>query len=176
MMFLTKVLPFLLGVLTLVQASSMVLRNKDSFLTGFLAALKKENLTSLAKTYENIAGTNAGKPVIDLLKSGPLTLLAPENSAFDPDHPDIDPDVLRYSTLWGSIDDNICKILFSRWVLMSAQNPPERAHGRVLFTLMSLMSAGFGLMSSMSASVRAGSLMSAVPICIQIWSVLIHNI
>ncbi|KAG8724158.1 hypothetical protein FRC09_000052 [Ceratobasidium sp. 395] len=105
-MFLAMTLPFLLVVPSLIQASSVVPRNNDSFLTGFLAALEKKNLTSLAKTYANIAETEAGKPVIDLLKSGSLTLLAPDNSAFDPDHPDIDPDVLRYSTLWGSIDDN----------------------------------------------------------------------
>ncbi|KAG8776981.1 hypothetical protein FRC12_000602 [Ceratobasidium sp. 428] len=106
MMFLAMALPFLLVVPGLIQASSVVPRNNDSFLTGFLAALEKKNLTSLAKTYADIAETEAGKPVIDLLKSGSLTLLAPDNNAFDPDHPDIDPDVLQYSTLWGSIDDN----------------------------------------------------------------------
>ncbi|KAG8683434.1 hypothetical protein FRC11_013573, partial [Ceratobasidium sp. 423] len=108
MKFLSLVVSAVLAVSSLVQAASVLPRNNssnDGFLSEFIAALEKNGLTTLADNYENISKTEEGQQVIDFLENnGELTLLAPEDSAFDPEYPDIDPDVLLYSTLWGSID------------------------------------------------------------------------
>ncbi|KAG8713808.1 hypothetical protein FRC11_010914 [Ceratobasidium sp. 423] len=109
MKFLPLVVSAILAVSSLVQAASVLPRNNssnDSFLSEFIAALDKNGLTTLADNYENIFKTEEGQQVIDFLENnGELTLLAPDNDAFNHDHPDIDADILLYNTLWGSIDE-----------------------------------------------------------------------
>ncbi|KAJ1299457.1 hypothetical protein OPQ81_009121 [Rhizoctonia solani] len=114
MKFFSRVAPVLLGVSSLVQAATVALRNNNGqngeFFTEFIAALEHNNLTTLADNYKKISKTEEGKPVIEFLENNKeLTLLAPENCAFDQDHPYIDPDVLLYSTLWGSVDNRFQK-------------------------------------------------------------------
>ncbi|KAG8711121.1 hypothetical protein FRC11_003570 [Ceratobasidium sp. 423] len=55
-----------------------------------------------------IVKAEEGKPIIVLLKTGEFTILTRKTTyvAFDPDHPDTDPNILKYSTLWGSIDNH----------------------------------------------------------------------
>ncbi|KAG8757846.1 hypothetical protein FRC11_004235 [Ceratobasidium sp. 423] len=114
MKFLARVVPALLAALSLVQAASVALRNNNDFFPGFIDALNKNNLTTLADNYQKIAKTDEGKPIVDLLKTGEFTILAPENCAFDPKHLDIDPDIIKYSTLWGSIDKHFSTSDFTR--------------------------------------------------------------
>ncbi|KDN33889.1 hypothetical protein RSAG8_13017, partial [Rhizoctonia solani AG-8 WAC10335] len=104
MLFLARVVPALLAASSLVQAAS-VLPRSDDFLSGFLDTLCKANLTTLADNYKKIAETKEGKQVIESLeKGGEITLLAPENGAFDSDHPKLDADSLLYNALQGNID------------------------------------------------------------------------
>ncbi|EUC56417.1 fasciclin domain protein [Rhizoctonia solani AG-3 Rhs1AP] len=105
MLFLARVVPALLAASSLVQAASVVSRTNDDFLSGFLETLCEANLTILADNYKRIAETKEGKLVIDSLeKGGDITLLAPENCAFDSDHPKLDANVLLYNALQGNID------------------------------------------------------------------------
>ncbi|KAH7337872.1 hypothetical protein B0J17DRAFT_707157 [Rhizoctonia solani] len=107
MKFLVQVVPALFAVSSLVQAAAVIPRSDDdSFLSGFVDALYKNNLTILADNYKKIGETKEGKPVIEALKNGPTTLLAPKDSAFSKDDITIDSNVLLYNTLQGSIDDN----------------------------------------------------------------------
>jgi hypothetical protein len=63
------------------------------------------NLTTLAENYQRIAKTDQGKVIIQSLKNGEITLLAPDNCAFNLSHPIIDdPNVLLYNALSSSID------------------------------------------------------------------------
>ncbi|CAE6488350.1 unnamed protein product [Rhizoctonia solani] len=111
MKFFACVVPALLAVSGLVQAAAVIPRSDDGdFLPEFLDELKKNNLTILADSYQRIAYTDEGKSIIDLLESHELTILAPDDCAFDKDHDKenydtiIDPKVIEYSTLWGNID------------------------------------------------------------------------
>ncbi|CAE6455035.1 unnamed protein product [Rhizoctonia solani] len=107
MLFLTRVVPALLAASSLAKAASIVVRTEDEFFCGWLEALRKNNLTILADNYEKISKTEEGKSIVDTLKnSGDLTVLAPINSAFDPKDTGIGPDLIKYNTLWGSIDNN----------------------------------------------------------------------
>ncbi|CUA77861.1 hypothetical protein RSOLAG22IIIB_06834 [Rhizoctonia solani] len=107
MLFLTHIVMALLAATSLAHAASVVPRSNDDFLSGFLDTLCEANLTVLADNYKRIAETKQGKQVIESLeKGGDITLLAPENCAFDSDHPKLDPDVLLYNALQGSIDNN----------------------------------------------------------------------
>ncbi|CAE6459255.1 unnamed protein product [Rhizoctonia solani] len=104
MKFLSRVVPKLLVASSAVKAASIALRNNDGFFSEFIAALNENNLTTLADSYEKIAETKEGGQVIDFLENkGELTLLAPENRAFD-DNSIINPDVLLYNTVQGNID------------------------------------------------------------------------
>ncbi|CAE6531264.1 unnamed protein product [Rhizoctonia solani] len=114
MKLLARIVLTLLAASSLAQAASVALRNNDDFFSGFIDTLNKNNLTTLAENYARIAKTEEGKPIVDLLKTGEFTILAPENCAFDPDHPDIDPDIIKYSTLWGSIDKHFKTSDFTR--------------------------------------------------------------
>lgn len=78
-MILTRVVSALFVASSLVQALSVAPRAYDSFLSGFLATLNEAGLTILADNYKSIAETEEGKPIINSLKSGERTLLAPEN-------------------------------------------------------------------------------------------------
>ncbi|KAH7305110.1 FAS1 domain-containing protein [Rhizoctonia solani] len=111
MKFFACVVPALLAVSGLVQAAAVIPRsNDDGFLSEFLDELNKNNLTILADNYQRIAYTGEGKSIIDLLESHELTILAPDDCAFDKGHgkegdnTTIDPRVIEYSTLWGNID------------------------------------------------------------------------
>jgi hypothetical protein len=81
MLFPTLVVSAFLAASTLVQASPVVPRgNYDAFLSEFLAALDKVGLTTLKSIYEDcFESAQCGPPTEELLKSGELTLLAPEN-------------------------------------------------------------------------------------------------
>ncbi|CAE6434837.1 unnamed protein product [Rhizoctonia solani] len=107
MKFLAQVVPALFAVSSFVHASAVIPRSGgDDFLHGFFDALYKNNLTILADNYKRIAETKEGKPVIEALKNGPTTLLAPKDCAFGKDNTKIDPNVLLFNTLPGSIDEN----------------------------------------------------------------------
>ncbi|KAJ1299459.1 hypothetical protein OPQ81_009123 [Rhizoctonia solani] len=107
MMLLSRVLPALLAVSGLVQAASVAVRTDESFFQEFVNELKDNNLTILADNYKRIADTNEGKSIVNTLKNGgELTILAPEDDAFDREYTSLDPNVIKYSTLWGSIDKN----------------------------------------------------------------------
>ncbi|CCO32647.1 hypothetical protein BN14_06710 [Rhizoctonia solani AG-1 IB] len=107
MKFLTRVVPVLLAASSMVRAASIAVRTNDDFFSEFIDALNKNNLTTLAESYKRVAKTNEGKEVIDALKNnGKVTVLAPDNKSFKPDHPSLSPDVLLYNTVWGSIDDD----------------------------------------------------------------------
>jgi hypothetical protein len=81
MMFPTLVVSAFLAASTLVQASPAVPRgNYDVFISEFLAVLDKGGLTTLKSIYEDcFESDQCGPPIKKLLKSGVLTLLAPEN-------------------------------------------------------------------------------------------------
>ncbi|CAE6442232.1 unnamed protein product [Rhizoctonia solani] len=107
MKFLTRVVPVLLAASSMVRAASIAVRTNDDFFSEFIDALNKNNLTTLAESYKRVAKTDEGKEVIDALKNnGKVTVLAPDNKSFKPDHPSLSPDVLLYNTVWGSIDDD----------------------------------------------------------------------
>ncbi|KAG9125839.1 hypothetical protein FRC07_006012 [Ceratobasidium sp. 392] len=109
MIFSTLLLSVLLAVSTLVQASPVEPRKDEAFISGFLDTLNKAGLTTLSHQYEDFFGTDERDKIVDLLKSGYLTLLAPENSAFSPDKPSIGTDpltVFQYNTIIGNIDDH----------------------------------------------------------------------
>ncbi|KAG8728161.1 hypothetical protein FRC11_011672, partial [Ceratobasidium sp. 423] len=114
MKFLARVVPALLAASSLVQVASVAFRNNDDFFPSFIDAFNKNNLTTLADNYQKITKTDEGKPIVDLLKTGEFTILAPEDCAFDPNHPDIDPDIIKYSTLWGSTDKHFNTSDFTR--------------------------------------------------------------
>jgi hypothetical protein len=82
MMLPTLVVSVLLAASTLVQASPAVPRGSDdAFVPGFLAALNKAGLTILSGIYKDCFNSDqCGPPTEKLLKSGVLTLLAPENN------------------------------------------------------------------------------------------------
>ncbi|KAF8749848.1 hypothetical protein RHS01_09783 [Rhizoctonia solani] len=65
MKLLSKFVLTLLATLSVIQAASVAPRNNDYFLSEFLDALNKNNLTTLANSYEKIAQTDAGGEVID---------------------------------------------------------------------------------------------------------------
>ncbi|KAF8754543.1 hypothetical protein RHS01_05791 [Rhizoctonia solani] len=69
MKLLSQFVLTLLATLSVIQAASVAPRNNDYFLSEFLDALNKNNLTTLANSYEKIAQTDAGGEVIDALKN-----------------------------------------------------------------------------------------------------------
>ncbi|KAF8672954.1 hypothetical protein RHS04_07721 [Rhizoctonia solani] len=104
MKLLSQFVLTLLATLSVIQAASVAPRNNDYFLSEFLDALNKNNLTTLANSYEKIAQTDAGGEVIDALKNnGKVTLLAPENESFKSSTDELGANVLLYNTIWGSI-------------------------------------------------------------------------
>ncbi|KAF8738439.1 sepiapterin reductase, partial [Rhizoctonia solani] len=107
MLFLAQIVPTLLAAFSLVKAASIVAREQDDFFCGWLEELRMNNLTILADNYDKISKTDKGKSIVDVLKNGgDLTVLAPINSAFDPKNPCIEPDEIKYNTLWGNINNN----------------------------------------------------------------------
>ncbi|KAG8690339.1 hypothetical protein FRC11_012287 [Ceratobasidium sp. 423] len=110
MVLLTRALPAFLSALSLVPAACAASCNdsgNDNFFSEFVGALNKHNLTILADNYEKIVKTEGGKQIVDILEcGGELTLLAPNNRAFKPNYPALEQDVLLYTILWGSIDND----------------------------------------------------------------------
>ncbi|QRV91844.1 Fasciclin domain-containing protein [Ceratobasidium sp. AG-Ba] len=100
--------PLLLSALylgsNLVEASPMMPRAND-FATQFVDALRKDGETSAANAYKDFFTKDESKPLIDILKSGPVTVFVPKNEAFDSDHPTVDNDIFFYNTLYGNIDN-----------------------------------------------------------------------
>ncbi|CAE7146456.1 unnamed protein product [Rhizoctonia solani] len=109
MMFLTRVVPALIAASSFVQASAVVSRSNDGegIFYDFVDELYKNNLTILADNYKRIGYGEGGRYIVDTLESGKeLTILAPEDDAFDSDNKDLDPLVIEYSTLFGDIDNH----------------------------------------------------------------------
>ncbi|CAE6488358.1 unnamed protein product [Rhizoctonia solani] len=104
MKFISQLLPALVAVSGLAQASAVVPRTDDGFFPEFVDALNKHNLTILADNYQRIADTPAGKSIVDTLENNELTILATKDCAFENKDTNIDPRVIQYNTLWGSID------------------------------------------------------------------------
>ncbi|CAE6405356.1 unnamed protein product [Rhizoctonia solani] len=105
MRFLARVVPTFFAVSGLVQALAIAPRDNHDFFSGFLDTLYEHGLTTLADSYKKISRTNEGKQIIKQLESGEFTVLAPENKAFGSYHTTIEPDVIRYSTLFGKFDN-----------------------------------------------------------------------
>ncbi|KAG9124694.1 hypothetical protein FRC07_010600 [Ceratobasidium sp. 392] len=104
MIFSSLLVSVLLAVSTFVQASPVEPREDDDFKSRFLDILNKNGLTTLSDIYAKTFKTEESDQIVDLLKSGEITLLAPRNDAFDPDHPSIDANGLLYNTIYGNID------------------------------------------------------------------------
>ncbi|KAJ1300017.1 hypothetical protein OPQ81_011851 [Rhizoctonia solani] len=103
MLLVSYVVPALFAAASLVKTASIP--RGDDFFTGLIDALNKRNLTALADSYGKVAQTKNGEPVFDMLENGgPITLLAPDNCAFEPDFPQLDSEALLYNAIWGSID------------------------------------------------------------------------
>ncbi|CAE7109269.1 unnamed protein product [Rhizoctonia solani] len=128
MLFLARLVPALLAASSVAHAASVLPRSNDDFFSAFIDALNKNNLTVLADNYKNIAESNEGKHVIDALQNnGDITILAPENDAFDSDRRQLDANTLLYGALQGNIDKNFLDgpggllarraALHTRWVV-----------------------------------------------------------
>ncbi|KAH7337876.1 FAS1 domain-containing protein [Rhizoctonia solani] len=114
MKFFTQILPTLVAVGSLAQASAVVPRTDDRFFSEFIDALNNHNLTILADNYQRIADTPAGKSIVDTLENNELTILATKDRAFENKDTNIDPRVIQYNTLWGSIDKGFKTTIHTR--------------------------------------------------------------
>ncbi|CAE6342500.1 unnamed protein product [Rhizoctonia solani] len=124
MKFLTRVVPALLAASGMARAASIAVRTNDDFLSDFIDALNKNNLTILANSYEKISETYEGREVIDALQNnGEVTVLAPDNKSFESDYASLDQEVLLYNTIWGNIDKGLKTMVIN----FLAGNPARRA-------------------------------------------------
>ncbi|QRV96193.1 Fasciclin domain-containing protein [Ceratobasidium sp. AG-Ba] len=88
----------------LVEASP-VTQGGDEFASAFVNALKKNGVTTAANAYLDFFANNESKPLLDIIKAGPVTLFVPKNEAFGSDHPSIDGDIFFFNTVYGNIDN-----------------------------------------------------------------------
>ncbi|KAF8597929.1 Fasciclin-domain-containing protein [Ceratobasidium sp. AG-I] len=99
------VVSVLLAASAFVQASPFEPRN-DDFVPGFLDAVKKCGLNTLSGLYADFFKTKDGQDYVNELQYQKLSLLAPEDCAFNPDHPSIGYDpttIFRYLSIKGDI-------------------------------------------------------------------------
>ncbi|KAG9079687.1 hypothetical protein FRC06_007584 [Ceratobasidium sp. 370] len=107
-MFPSLVVSVFLVASALVQASPLEPRTySDKFISGFLNKLKQLGLTTSENLWEETIHSSGGGYLVSLLKSQIVTVLIPQNDAYDPDHPSTDGplDLLSYSTVFGSPED-----------------------------------------------------------------------
>ncbi|KAH7338325.1 FAS1 domain-containing protein [Rhizoctonia solani] len=83
MKLLGHVVPALLAASGVVRAAAIAPRADDPFFSGFLDLLNENNMSRMADGFKRIADTDEGKPVIELLKSKQLTILAPEDKEYE---------------------------------------------------------------------------------------------
>ncbi|KAG8691750.1 hypothetical protein FRC08_010096 [Ceratobasidium sp. 394] len=108
-MFPSLVVSVFLAASILVQATPLEPRTySDKFISGFLAQLKKLGLGTSENIWQNVIQSDGGNYLVGLLKSQTVTVLIPENSAYDSEHSnDDDPlDLLSYSVVFGSPEDD----------------------------------------------------------------------
>ncbi|QRV81745.1 Fasciclin domain-containing protein [Ceratobasidium sp. AG-Ba] len=106
MLFSNALIP-LIAAAVAINASPMVTRADDSFVSQLANKLKQNGQTTFGGILQDELNKDGSADLVNVLKTQSVTLLVPENEAFDSSNPSIGDNplnILAYSVIFGDID------------------------------------------------------------------------